>query len=526
VDINSYNVAVITLQENNHIVLVDLATGAIRNDFSAGSASLSSVDDDDNSLIELNSSISGILREPDAVAWISPSEFATADEGDFVGGSRGFTVFRDNGSIRFTSGNTLDHLAARIGHYPDARSDAKGSEPEGIEYGLYGQQRFLFVGSERSSFIAVYRIPAFGPLQLVQVLPATLGPEGLLAIPQRNLFVASSEEDSRADTFRAAITIYQLKAAQPAYPTIVSENRADGSPIPWGALSALSGDPFDASKAYTIYDSFYEKSRIFTLDVSRKPAVITGEILLTDRAGNTFNFDGEGIAARSGGGFWIASEGAGSCAAPGDCGAVTSRNLLIQVDPFGRVLRQIGLPAEVDALQLNNGYEGVAVTGSGDSEIVYVAFQREWLDDPAGMVRIGRYDVTEASWTFFYYPIGTPESPNGGWIGLSEIVAINNNTLAVIERDNQANVDARVKKIYKFSLSGIDPQPQGEELPVVTKTLVRDVLPDMAAGNGLIIEKLEGLGILANGDVLIVTDNDGTDDSSGETQLINLGDIF
>jgi hypothetical protein len=526
VDINSFNVAVITLQENNHIVMVDLATGTVRGHFSAGNASLTSVDDDDNSLIELDSSIAAIPREPDAVVWTSPSEFATADEGDLVGGSRGFTIFRDNGSIRFTSGNSVDHLAARIGHYPDARSDAKGTEPEGIEYGLFGQQRFLFVGSERSSFIAVYRIPAFGPLELVQVLPATVGPEGLLAIPQRNLFVVSSEEDAREDTIRAAISIYELKAALPTYPTIISENRPDGTPIPWGALSAISGDPFDASKAYTVYDSFYEASRIFTMDVSQTPAVIDGEIVLTGRTGGTFNFDVEGIAARSNGGFWIASEGSGSCAAPGDCGDVASRNLLIEVDAFGRVLRQIRLPAEVDDLQLNNGYEGVAVTGSGDSEVVYVAFQREWLEDPSGMVRIGRYAVADGSWTFFYYPLDTPESPNGGWVGLSEIVAVNDNTLAVIERDNQANADARIKKIYSFSLSGIDPQPQGSELPVVGKTLVRDVLPDMAAGKGLIIEKLEGLGILANGDVLIVTDNDGTDDSSGETQLINLGDIL
>jgi hypothetical protein len=96
----------------------------------------------------------------------------------------------------------------------------------------------------------------------------------------------------------------------------------------------------------------------------------------------------------------------------------------------------------------------------------------------------------------------------------------------VIERDNQANADARIKKLYKFSLSGVEAQPQGGEFPVVGKTLVRDVLPDLAAGHGLVIEKLEGLGILANGDALIVTDNDGTDDSSGETQLIHLGDIF
>jgi hypothetical protein len=253
--------------------------------------------------------------------------------------------------------------------------------------------------------------------------------------------------------------------------------------------------------------------------------LITAELVLTDGSGDRFHFDLEGIAARRSGGFWLASEGAGTCASAGNCSAVASRNLLIEADANGKVLQQIRLPQSVDDLQFNNGYEGVAVTGSGDDELVYVAFQREWVNDPARMVRIGRYEVASGEWTFFYYPIDAPESPNGGWIGLSEIVAIDDNTLAVIERDNQANTDARVKKIYKFSLIGIDPQPQGGVLPVVRKTLVRDVLPDMASGNGL-IEKLEGLGILANGNAIIVTDNDGADGSSGETQLLNLGGIF
>ena len=39
-------------------------------------------------------------------------------------------------------------------------------------------------------------------------------------------------------------------------------------------------------------------------------------------------------------------------------------------------------------------------------------------------------------------------------------------------------------------------------------------------------QKIEGMSIQANGDVLIVNDNDGVDDSNGETQLINLGDLF
>ena len=40
--------------------------------------------------------------------------------------------------------------------------------------------------------------------------------------------------------------------------------------------------------------------------------------------------------------------------------------------------------------------------------------------------------------------------------------------------------------------------------------------------NGQIIEKVEGLAALPDGDALIVTDNDGVDDSRGETQLLKI----
>ena len=44
VSINDNNVAVITLQENNHIALVDLVTGTVTRDFTAGSTSLTQID--------------------------------------------------------------------------------------------------------------------------------------------------------------------------------------------------------------------------------------------------------------------------------------------------------------------------------------------------------------------------------------------------------------------------------------------------------------------------------------------------
>jgi len=78
-----------------------------------------------------------------------------------------------------------------------------------------------------------------------------------------------------------------------------------------------------------------------------------------------------------------------------------------------------------------------------------------WLGDPANTVRIGRYEVASGLWTFFYYPLNVPPSPTLGGavtVGLSELVALDNQIFAVIERDNQAGPDARIKKVYKFSM--------------------------------------------------------------------------
>lgn len=564
VDINELNIAALTMQENNHIALVYLPTGQILNDFSAGTVNLDQIDATENDLIELVESLTDIPREPDAIAWANGLRLVTADEGDLEGGSRGFTIFDPLGNVRFSSGNSYEHLVVRIGHYPESRSENKGNEPEGAEFGRYGSDSFLFIGSERSSVVAVYKLDFFGRPEFHQVLPGALGPEGLLAIPQRDLFISTGEEDSRDDKYRGSITIYQYVKAPPSYPTIVSQNRADGTPIPWAALSALAGDLQDRRRAWTVYDSYYRKSRIFELDAGESPAVITGDTVLRDGTGifasvladtvdpdalpdfdpdallnedGSINVDPEGLAVREDGGFWLASEGAGTV---GDEEArpIVSRNWLFKVGEDGQIIDVVDLPDDTNARQRRFGLEGVASVGSGENEVVYVCFQREWAveapekgRDPAGLVRIGRYETASRDWTFFYYPLDAPESPNGGWVGLSEIVDLDETTFAVVERDNQGGPDARIKRIYAFSIAGLTPLPEapvGEEpdFPIVSKTLVRDLMPDLLGDNGPVIEKVEGLTVLADGAALIVTDNDGVDDSSGETQFINLGKIF
>jgi hypothetical protein len=120
------------------------------------------------------------------------------------------------------------------------------------------------------------------------------------------------------------------------------------------------------------------------------------------------------------------------------------------------------------------------------------------------------------------YPLDRVASPNAGWVGLSEITSIGSNRFLVAERDNQAGPDARIKRLYRIDLTG---KVDGDML---SKTLVHDLMDDLRAPGGLVLEKVEGVAVLPNGEVLVVTDNDGVNDHAGggETQLIRLGKIL
>lgn len=121
VSINRDNIAAVTLQENNAIVLIDLATKTVTDSFSAGSVTLTNVDVLEEGIIKQEATITK-LREPDGVAWADDDHFIIANEGDWEGGSRGFTVFHKSGTVVYESGSELEHIAAAIGHYPEERS--------------------------------------------------------------------------------------------------------------------------------------------------------------------------------------------------------------------------------------------------------------------------------------------------------------------------------------------------------------------------------------------------------------------
>ncbi|MBC6445326.1 MAG: hypothetical protein GDA50_07895 [Alphaproteobacteria bacterium GM202ARS2] len=194
VAINDDNLAAVTLQENNHIVIVDLALGAVVNDFSAGTVDLENVDLTDDNRVALTESLPDVPREPDAITWLDDDHIATANEGDLVGGSRSVTVFHQSGEVIWDSGAETEKAAAEADLYPDKRSPKKGTEPETVASAEFGQDRLLFVALERANALLVYDTTDAEPA-LVQLLPTGVAPEGILPLSDRNMVIVANEAD-------------------------------------------------------------------------------------------------------------------------------------------------------------------------------------------------------------------------------------------------------------------------------------------------------------------------------------------
>ena len=506
VDINAAGEIVVTLQENNHIVVIG-ADGTVASHFSAGTVSLDEIDTRDDGALIFDGTLADIPREPDAVKWIDADHFATANEGDYQGGSRGWTIFHRDGTVVYDSGNSFEHAVIRAGHYPDKRSDAKGVEPESIEVATFDGTPHVFVVSERGSLIGVYDITDLTAPRLTQLLPSGISPEGIVALPARNLLVTANEADLGEDGgARAHVMLFGATDEPARYPMITSDG-AD-TLIGWGALSGLAaGDA--PGQLFAVSDSVYgAQPAIYTIDATQTPARITAKTVVTRNGDPAQKLDLEGIAPDGQGGFWLASEGRSDHLIP---------HAIYHVDAEGEILEEIGLPAELLAHEVRFGFEGIALQG----DRLWMAVQREWGDDTAGQVKLVSYDLQTQEWGAVAYPL---EPAGDGWMGLSEI-AIDGDWAYLVERDNLIGDAAAVKALFRVPLSDMVPAELGTPLPTVTKELVRDLIPDLQAQNGYVVDKVEGFAIDAAGTGWMVTDNDGTDDSSGETLFWSTGNM-
>ncbi|MCV6586514.1 MAG: esterase-like activity of phytase family protein [Marinibacterium sp.] len=507
VDINGLGETVITLQENNHMVVVD-RDGTVISHFSAGAVDLTGIDaTDERGALIFDEDQPGRLREPDAVKWIDDDHFATANEGDYNGGSRGWTIFHKDGNTVYENGTGFEQAIIQIGHYPDKRSDSKGVEPESVTAATFGGTPLIFVGAERASVVGVYDATDPANPVLRQLLPSGVGPEGYVTIPDRNLLVSANEKDLIEDGGpRAHVMIYEYQDAPASYPHLTSDGM--DTLTGWGAISGMVAD--DDGMIYAVNDSFYSfQPTIFKIDPSQTPARITDAIRVTRKGYPAQKIDMEGITLDGKGGFWIASEGRTDRVTP---------HAIYNVSGDGEIKKEIGLPADLMKVEKRFGFEGI--TRIGDT--LWMAVQREWKDDPKNHVKLVAYNIETGDWGAVHYPKAEPAT---GWVGLSDIVA-HGDHVYIIERDNQHDFRAVTKKVYRVPAADMVPAPLGGDLPVVSKQEVRDLIPDLTATGGYVLDKIEGIAILpATGEAFISTDNDGVDDASGETMFFSIGTV-
>ncbi|KPA20455.1 hypothetical protein shim_34450 [Shimia sp. SK013] len=510
VSINTLGETIVTIQENNHLVVV-ATDGTVQNHFSAGAVDLEGIDaTDERGALLFTESQEGRKREPDAVTWIDDAHFATANEGDYEGGSRGWTIFNKDGSVVYENGTEFEKAIIEIGHYPDKRSDSKGVEPESVTFAKFGDTPYLFVGAERASIVGVYDVTDPAAPVLKQLLPSGVGPEGYVAIPERNLLISANEKDLIEDNgARAHVMLFEYQTAPASYPHLTSAG-ADEL-IGWGALSGLVADKDGI--LWAVNDSFYGfQPSIFKIDTNHTPARIVDVIRIHRQDGHPAQkLDLEGITLDGQGGFYVSSEGRTDRVIPHAIYHVSAKGMI--KDRKG----EIGLPAELMAVEKRFGFEGITKIG----DTLWMAVQREWKDDPRHHVKLVSYNLETKEWGAVHYPKAEPAT---GWVGLSEIVA-HGDWVYIVERDNQHDFRAVTKKIYRVPASEMVPAPLGGDLPVVSKSLVRDLLPDLTSTGGYVLDKVEGLAISEDGTAFMVTDNDGVDDHSGETIFLNLGNI-
>ena len=118
------------------------------------------------------------------------------------------------------------------------------------------------------------------------------------------------------------------------------------------------------------------------------------------------------------------------------------------------MIRRLLCPRHCWRSETRYGFEGIALVG----DTLWMAVQREWKDDPKGMVKLLAYNTKEETWGAVHYPLDA--AAEGAWMGLSEIT-VKGDWAYIVERDNQIADKAATKKLYRVAVSQLAPARTG-----------------------------------------------------------------
>ncbi len=327
--------------------------------------------------------------------------------------------------------------------------------------------------------------------------------------------------------------------------------------IPLGGLSGLTYDP-ECDLFYALSDDrgYIAPPRVYTLELRLDgPSVRPLEVItLRDEQGRAFDdgvLDPESVALAPDGTLWVGTEGeAHRGVAPRILGfrldgALTSE---LEIPPAY-------LPADGSGVRSNHGFEGLSVNPGG-SRIIAAVESALVQDGPNAdlehgtVIRLVVFDpetrraVAERAYRVEPVP-DEPVPPNAyRSIGVSEILALDDRRILVVERSFSAGVGNTVR-IFLADLASGDDLTGVASLPAdltpVDKTLVADL-----ADLGIDPDNLEGLSFgpsLADGrsTLVLVADNNfqpeeqanqmlvlavsGIETRSGQRRVVSVNDI-
>lgn len=227
-----------------------------------------------------------------------------------------------------------------------------------------------------------------------------------------------------------------------------------------------------------------------------------------------------------GNGFWVTTE--------------ESKPSIYHYDKNGKLLAKLKVPTYIE----NNARPDLNFKGStfAPDGSYFVSMERNLSNDPPGYSRILNYDQNGNLIAEYAYYTDRPSTVGATSNGISEILALDNTHLLVLERGFNANINENANpdqsvnpvRIYEIDLTnaknviGQDPLPSPP--PTVNKTLIFDSRNPSIAGKLNTqtnkIDNIEGMTLgpkLPNGhqSVILVSD-DNYNPLQGKTQFISL----
>ena len=335
VDINAVNKAAVTLQEQDAVVIVDLIGNSVLDSWSTGTQTFDA-DPFNDGLLRFNQLVTR-EREPDGIKWTADGQaLVTANEdenddldGGLKQGTRDFTIWRADGTVLANGGPAYDRRIADYGLIAENRNDDAGSEPEGVELATIDGRELAFVTNERSRSTSVYDISNKQAPRFVAILPGGHRPESAVALPARKRVITADEE--------AAFSVFRITTAD-NLPTDRPLIRTEDEP--WADVRGLGA--IGAGKLAMVPRYSAERG-LFEVTVGT-PGIAAARKLL-DITGLPASSVVQDVAARPGGGWWLAISG----------GTTVD---VARLDQDGAVVETIDLAV------VNNA-SGVAVTPDG-----------------------------------------------------------------------------------------------------------------------------------------------------------------